>query len=205
MEKVDGKNITDKIIHLLRKTVTEMEELSVQAALGKAEARDLYEESKKRFRDYLQETRDALKTIKEAASPEILRIKAFLETLQVQLALGKAETREMFEEQKDSIAKSLRELESFIRNNKITGEYYSKLLMEIETFRIKLEIIRLRYELKKPDVAKEFEEKKAAFLSMLNDLRDKMQEKKSGQNEKWENFHDEITEAYHHLRKAFAG
>lgn len=49
MEPTHEKTISDKIIEGLNKAITEMEELRVQAALGKYEARDLYEEAKTKF------------------------------------------------------------------------------------------------------------------------------------------------------------
>ncbi|MGZ3898715.1 MAG: hypothetical protein ACXVNM_01880 [Bacteroidia bacterium] len=203
MEAINEKMITDKIIDGLKKAVVEMEELRVQLALGKAEARDLYEESKKKFNAYIHEAKISLENFKDKATSGASHIKPLLEALQLQLVLGKAETREVFEEQKKIITKSLLELEAIIRKNKTADEYYSKLLMEIEKFKIKLEIIKLRYELKKMGANEEFEEKKHEFLSKLNEIKSKMLGKKAEQKNKWENFHDEITEAYQHLRKAF--
>jgi hypothetical protein len=52
--------ITDKIIAGLRKAADEMEELRVQIALGKLEARDLYEEKKKQFNHFLHEAKQKM-------------------------------------------------------------------------------------------------------------------------------------------------
>lgn len=52
--------ITDKIIAGLRKAADEMEELRVQIALGKLEARDLYEEKKKEFNRFLHEAKQKM-------------------------------------------------------------------------------------------------------------------------------------------------
>lgn len=53
--------ITDKIIDGLRKAADEMEELRVQIALGKLEARDLYEEKKKQFNHFLHEAKQKMR------------------------------------------------------------------------------------------------------------------------------------------------
>ncbi len=44
----DKKNISDIIVEGLKKAAAEVEELRVQAALGKAEVRDAYEDLKKK-------------------------------------------------------------------------------------------------------------------------------------------------------------
>lgn len=54
------ETITDKIISGLRKAADEMEELRVQIALGKLEARDLYNEKKKQFNEFLHEAKQKM-------------------------------------------------------------------------------------------------------------------------------------------------
>jgi hypothetical protein len=54
------ETITDKIISGLRKAADEMEELRVQIALGKLEARDLYKEKKKQFNEFLHEAKQKM-------------------------------------------------------------------------------------------------------------------------------------------------
>jgi hypothetical protein len=56
----EKETISEKIIAGLRKAADEMEELRVQIALGKLEARDLYEEKKKQFNHFLHEAKQKM-------------------------------------------------------------------------------------------------------------------------------------------------
>ncbi len=56
----EKETITEKIIDGLRKAADELEELRVQIALGKLEARDIYKEKKKQFNDFLHEAKQKM-------------------------------------------------------------------------------------------------------------------------------------------------
>lgn len=201
METTESKTLSEKIVAGIKDTLIEIEELRVQAALGKMEARDLYEDSKKKFNVYVQEAKLKFEEAKNTASDEALRIKGIFEALQVQLALGKAETKEVFEEQRKKINDTLNQLEESIKSNKTANEYYAALLMEIKKFRIKLDILKLRFDLKAISAKQEFEDKKQDFLKELNSIKDRLH---IGETEnKWEHFQSEISKAYDHMRKAF--
>lgn len=203
METLEKTPLTDRIISGLKKAAVELEELHLQAALGKAEARDAYESAKKMFNKYIHEARIRMEGVKGLSKDRSVKLKTAFETLQLQLALGKAETKEIFESQAKKIDKALREIETFIRKNKITDVYYAELQMEIEKFRIKLDILKLQYELKKIGVKEEFEAKKKEFLNNLSDVRNNLLEKEASAGSTWEHFRDDISGAYSRLKKAF--
>ncbi len=203
METIEKTTLTDKIIIGLKNAAVELEELRLQAALGKAEARDAYEAAKKTFNNYVHEAKTRLESAKGPAKEKITQLKTTFETLQVQLALGKAETKEVFDAQAKKIDKALSEVEAFITKNKITNVYYAELQMEIEKFRIKLDILKLQYELKKIGVKDEFETKKREFLKDLSDIRKNLLEKEGNAEQTWEHFRNEISDAYSHLKKTF--
>ncbi len=122
---METKTISNKIISELKKAATELEEFQLQAALGNAEARDAYEKAKKKFSQFIDEAKLNLDTIKEAAGKESSKIKAALETLQVHLAIGKADSKEIFEEQSKKIKRALNEIEYLIKKN-ITADHFTK-------------------------------------------------------------------------------
>lgn len=203
METIEKNPIADKIINGLRKAAVELEEFRVQAALGKAEAHDAYEGAKKVFNKYVHEAKGRFENAKHAANEKSTELKAMFETLQVQLALGKAETKEVFEAQAKKISKALGEIENLIKKNKTTDLYYAELQMEIEKFRIKLDILKLQYELRKMDVKEEFEAKKKEFSRALADIKTNLLKKEAKVEHTWEHFKDEITDGYSHLKKVF--
>ncbi|MEW6470189.1 MAG: hypothetical protein AB1458_14805 [Bacteroidota bacterium] len=204
MEAQQKKLIGDFIIDGLRKAATDLEKFRLQAALGKAEARDLYERSRKKFGRYVQEARLQLDSAKKTVKAKTGSLRAALEALQVQLALGKAESKELFEKQRKEILRALKQVEIAMQKNKASGEFYSRLHMEIEKFKIKLDIMKLRYELNKLNVRDEFEDKKLDFSKRLHAIRQRLLHTDSKTEKKWGRFRKEISAAYGHMKKAFA-
>lgn len=189
----------DSLVSRLKKSQVDLEEFQLQLALGKAEAKDKYEDAKKKLNRIIHEARTKAKDIKAKKN----EIQAELEKLQLQLALGKAETKELFEEQKKRIIRALNSLDKKLKDNKYTAEAYVKLHHEIEKFKIKLEILNLHYQEGKLDTKFEFEQRKAEFLKKVNALKEKITEK--GKTKQSEQFYTDMKIAYRHLKKAFLG
>lgn len=202
METLEQTSITEKFINRLKKATNELEEFRLQAALGKAEARDAYESAKKKFNKYVIDATQKLESSKEIAKEKSIQLKTALEILQVQLALGKADTRDAFEVQRKKITKALNELEELIKKNKTANEYYSKLLLEVGKFKIKLDILKMRYELNKLETRVEYEERKKDLSKKLSDIKKRLLKNEEKAEGKWEHFRDEVSDAYSHLKKA---
>jgi|ERR1041385_8760550 outer membrane protein OmpA-like peptidoglycan-associated protein len=98
----------EKIIESLKKAALELEKLQVQAALGKAEAKDKYEQARKEFRIKLEE-------IKRLAKGKYAALKPILESFEVQFALGKMEAKEKFEESIKKFSQAIKKVESFLK------------------------------------------------------------------------------------------
>lgn len=201
MTTKEQQSLSDKIADGLRNALTEMEEFRVQLALGKAEARDLYEESKKKLNRFISEAKVKAADLEKTAGAEFVKLKTAFESLQVQLALGKADTKDAFEEQRKKIVASIAELETAIRSQKVLNEYYTRLLLEMDKFKIKLDILKLRFELKKLDAREEFEARKKDLQQYISDMQNRLLRQEKG---KLEHFQDEISKAYHHFKNAFA-
>lgn len=196
---METAKIASKLINGIKKAQVDLEEFQLQLALGKAEAKDTYEDAKKTFNRLVHQAKRKVNEIKGKKD----EIQVRLEELQVQLALGKAETLDAFDEQKKRITKAISNLEKALKENKFAAEVQAKLQHEIEKFKIKLEILRLRFELGKLDIKDEFEEKKAAFLKQLQKTKDKISDNGKGFSERSEHFQTEMKVAYRHLKKAF--
>lgn len=205
MNTTSQKSFTDTIINGLKKAVVELEEFRVQAALGKAEARDAFEEAKKNLRHFMHDAEQRFGASQTTVTDIGTQLKAAIETLQVQLALGKAETRDAFEAQYKKIVHALHTLEHFLANNKFTADYQETLNREIQKFRIKLEILKLRFELNKMAAHEEFEERKKDFSARLEDLSKSLHEKEKQAEKTWDHFKQDIAEAYGDMKKAFVG
>jgi hypothetical protein len=196
---------TDTVINGLKKAVVELEEFRVQAALGKAEAHDAFEAAKKNLRHFMHETEQRFSASQETVNDIATQLKAAMETLQVQLALGKAESREAYEAQHKKIVQALKTLEVFLESNKFTADFQESLTREIQKFKIKMEILKLRYELNNISAHEEFEEKKSDFSKKLEELGTQLREKEKKAEKVWDHFKEDIAEAYGDMKKAFVG
>ena len=130
MEKKENTQFIDKIVKALRKSANEMEDFKVDADKGIAEAKDKYEEVKKKFNLFIQDSESKIK-----AEEKIDDINTKFDELRVQLALGKAETIEGFIKQKKQLLLTLHELEVKIKTNETLNNYsLNKLFFFISDF-----------------------------------------------------------------------
>lgn len=192
-------NFVDKVIIALKKTAVELEEFQVQATLGKAEAQDKYEEGKKKFNLFLHDSEFKIKGLKE----KIEELNTKFDELRVQLALGKAETKEIFIKQKKQLLLTLHEIEVKIKTNEALTRMYALTLIEIEQFKIQLEILEQRFHKDKSKVVDTFEKGKDDFNSFIERFKGKYAKKKVEET-RLEHFQHEIAEAFNHFKKAFS-
>jgi hypothetical protein len=201
METKTGASITDHIINGLNKAVTEIEEFRVQAALGKAEARDAFEDLKKKLQARIHEVRVQYENLKNRK--DFLEVINAFEHLQVQLALGMAESKESFEDQKKKISAAMSQLESSIKRKALSNEHFINFRMELEKFKVKLELLALHYKLKKVTVQFDLENKKDQLREKIKSLRARFAEKETLMKNRWEEFSEDITDAFSQLKSSF--
>ena len=192
-------HFVDNVIKALKKSATELEEFQVQAALGKAEAKENYEEVKKKFNQFIHDSEFKVKGLRE----NIDELHTKFDELRVQLALGKAETKDVFKKQKKQLLSTLHGIEVKIKTNDILQRMYAITLIEIEQFKIQLEMLEQKFNKKdKAEAKNTFEKGKKDFNSFINKLRGKYIEEK--EESRFEHFQSEISEAFDHFKKAFS-
>ena len=198
MKKTQDIQFVDKVIGALRKSATELEEFQVQTALGKAEAQDKYEDVKKKFNQFIHDSAFKIKGGKE----KIDELNTKFGELRVQLALGKAETKEMFNKQKKQLLLTLHDIEFKIKTNETLNKMYALTLIEIEQFKIQLEILEQKFNKDTDEGKGTFEKGKQDFNTFINKFKGKYAKNK--EETKLEHFQHEITEAFDHFKKAFS-
>lgn len=200
MKTKEDIQFVDKVIGALRKTATELEEFKVQTALGKAEAMDKYEEVKKKFNLFVHDSEFKINGLKE----KLDELHAKFDELRVQLALGKAETEEVFKKQKKDLLLTLHDIEVKIKTNETLKRMYALTLIEIEQFKIQLEILEQKFK-KEQGLAKEtFEKGKNDFNAFIQKLKTKYGKQEEIELSKLEHFQNEISEAFSHFKNAFS-
>lgn len=100
----------DKIVSFLRNAAIKVEELQVQSALGKSELSDKLEEIKKETRNKIHTVKVDINSAVEVGKENYQDLKAKMENLEVQLALGKAEAMDEIEKQKKNLSKAIHEV-----------------------------------------------------------------------------------------------
>jgi len=194
------ESILLKIADNLIKAQQELDEFAVQLSLGKAEATEKFEEIKKELVTRLSSLKQIISSSNAASISEELKSK--ISMLQLELATGKTETKSSFDAQKKKIISAIYALEETIKEKLTSNESVHEIVNELEKFKIKLEILRLKFVLKKFEL-------KTGFHSEMKEAGKKIEGILKTSKEKWHNtqktytdFRQDISEAYGHIRKA---
>ena len=198
MKTTDKGHFFDDLAVRLRKAAVELEEFQGKADKGRVEVMERYEDAKKKFKTIVEDAKTSI----EAGQKKYEEINTKLDELRVQLALGKAETKEAFLAQKKKILKALNELEMKIKTNEVLTRMYAFMLVEIEKFKVQLEILEPKFEKGKEYAKTSFEKGKKEFEEFIDKLNIKMGRK--DEETQWEHFQSEISEAFSHFKNAFS-
>jgi hypothetical protein len=198
MDAKENIHFLDRVADAMRKAATELEEFQVKAALGKAEAKEKYEEMKSKLKTFLHENEDNI----DAGAEKLAEINMLFEHLRVQLELGKAETIDVFKEQKKKIEAAIQDIETKIKSNEKYKKAYAYVLIELEKFKVQLEFLQKKFEEGKEAAKETFEKGKVVFNDFVSNMKEKLDQAK--EEGRFEHFQDEISEAFGHLKKAFA-
>lgn len=197
MKTAENTKIIDKAVDFLRKAAVELEEFQVQASLGKAELQDTYEDTKKKFNQFIHDSKFKMKQGKDKFDD----MRTLFDELIVQLNLGKAETVDAFKEQKSKILSKIHEIEVKVKTNETLNNFYKQLLLDIEMFKVKLEILENNLEKGKDSFKSNYDKGKQEFLDYVEKFKKKYEKEK--EDTTWEHFQGEMSEAFKHFKQAF--
>jgi hypothetical protein len=165
-----------------------LDELVLQLALGKAEVADKYEEIKKEFSSKISQWKGEFKN-----STFISALNAALEE--------PAPTQELTLEQKiDKIFNTLSSFESEIKADHQPKNKY--IFYDLEVFKLKLEILRLRLKVKKFDITQSFRTQMGNAKDFIGKINHQISDELKDGRKKIAHISDDAHEAFNHLRKA---
>lgn len=190
----------DHVVSGLRVAAEELEEFQLQLGLGKLEAREIYENLKK---DYRLSSHALLIKI-DQGKQMTTDLRTSYDQFLLQLALGRADTMEQFKEQRAKILLAIHEFKVAISTHTQLGEIYNELVLLLEKLEIKLEMLSNNWQPTADKLKKEFTERKVQIENLLSDLKSKLAEY-SNVDVHLDVFNKEMSEAYSHFKKAFAG
>jgi hypothetical protein len=164
-------NLADRLLE----AQSELDELTLQFVLGKADARERFEEIKNQFRIRLVNLRRALSNQKvENLSREII---VRLDEVERELNHGKVEDKEMFHAQKKFIMKALVAFEKEVKKRLPDNLDVQHFFHEIESFKYKLEILRLKFTLKRFTLKDDIKSNMDEVRKKVGDLVERAREK----------------------------
>jgi hypothetical protein len=163
----------------------EHQALALEAHLTqtKDHAMQRLEQRKQQLRDLLKQVQADVQTSKEMAAQAKTEVQATLEHLQVQLALGKADARDTFEEQRANILKALNEFES-VAEQKLkgaafeSGKVWEDLVGQTSRLEAEYEALKDRFESEKAKQQVTLEWKKEELLAKLVLFKDQLNAKR---------------------------
>lgn len=204
METTKETFVIDKFIQGLRNAQVELEAFRVQLALGTYEAKDKFEEVKSSLHEFSVETEDYLYKAGVLSEDKKVNVAKAFETLRLQLALGKAEAKDAFYEQKEKIEKQMSELEDLIAQDDRVSEAKERLMAEFEKAKIKMELLQLQYSLGKMEAKDALEKRNFNLLDKIDEIENVLKSKSDEYNSKFKNVQSELKAAYGHFKKAFS-
>ena len=169
------EEIKEKVLSIANQVKSKIEGLEVQLALGKAEAEDWLEEEKKKFSAFIERAKDAVEKAENIGKEKKEELITKGEELQVQLALGKAETREAFETQKSKIDVAMKNFQNGLRtiDDKLS-DIPGLLTKAGGQINSKLEAFEVQFELAKAESKDILEEKKKEISNQIKKLKKKL-------------------------------
>jgi hypothetical protein len=108
---MENKHLADGFINGLRNFATTLEEVQLEAALGKAEAKDKWNEFTKDLKKFIHESKMDFQNGTGVIGG--LRTKA--ENLELQLELGKADLKDAIEEKKKKLNTTIQEIDFMLQ------------------------------------------------------------------------------------------
>jgi hypothetical protein len=157
--------------------------LEAQLTRTKDQALQGLEQRKQQLGDLLKQVQTDVQKSKEIAEQVKMEVQAKLEHLQVQLALGKADARDTFEEQRAKILKALNEFE-FIAEQKLrgatfeSGKVWEDLVGRTSKLEAEFEALKDRFESEKAKQQVTLEWKKEELLTKLVLFKDQLKAKR---------------------------
>lgn len=178
-----------------------LDELQVQMALGKAEAKDIFERERKNFMQFVSDEKKVLRWSGEAACRHRQAMMEKFNALDVRFAKASAENMRQFDVQKRETLHAIYELELAMKE--AYGDVGMALQAKLDAFRAELDDYRIKLALGELETASELEMLKSELVEAIESIRKRL-EKEVGAGEKIDSFSNEISTSFDHMKKAFS-
>ncbi|MDR4478171.1 MAG: hypothetical protein R3B37_00270 [Nitrospira sp.] len=182
--------------------------LEAQLTQSKDQAIQRLEQGKQQLRDVVTAVQADLRASKDLADDVKAEAQTKLDHLQVQLALGKAEARDAFEEQREKITKALTEFES-LADQKLTGvvlksgRVWEDLVGRAGTLEAEFEALRHGFMAESRQQLTRVEVTKQELLQKLRAYREDLNAKRQTLRARTDTFEIDLREGLTQIKTAF--
>ncbi|MCA6416705.1 MAG: hypothetical protein IM589_13415 [Cytophagales bacterium] len=193
-------HLLEKMAEGLLQAQQEIDELALQLSLGKSEAKEKLEEVKKEFIKGINTLKKSLQSALDQPIPLALKMK--FEAVELQLQVGKVQSKESFDSQIKLLIVATIALEEEIRSLLHKMEVKGYFGHEIEKFLLKLEILRLKFGIKKFEIKEGFRSEMATVRKSIESFRKNAKKLKALPAEAYDDIKTEISSNYKSLKNA---
>jgi len=182
--------------------------LEAQLTQTKDQAMQRLEQRKQQLQELLGQVRADVEKSKEMAEQAKIEVQGRLEHLQVQLALGKADARDTFEEQRAKILTALNEFES-VADQKLkgaafeSGKVWEDLVGRTSSLDAEYEALKSRFEHEKAKQQVVLESKKQELLTDLVLFKDRLKAKREAVQAKADVFEADMRQGLDQIKAGF--
>lgn len=169
---MDTQKMEEQVKQFAKEWRTRLEDMQVQFSLGKMDATEAFEKQKNYFRDLTVKMKSDLDKAGDSTKENVTELRGKLDDLFVQLSLGKADGKDLFEEQKKKIEVSMNEVLASAKQ--LYNQGFDSMLKMYDNnssaFKTGLEILKLQFALGKMDSKDEAEKLRKEMTDKMNDL-----------------------------------
>ena len=205
------KEIREAVDAKLDKWEAQATALQAQLDLNKAEVIERVEEQKRRLKETAQEVRDKIDAASGCAEETKIKIRASFEHLQVQLALGVADTRDSYQDWKQKLQSSIAAFEAELdvaiaeedaavqtELNALVADF----VKATDALEAEVDAMQAQFDEDKARAKADFEQYKQDVLSKIEAYKGELEEKRKLTADKLGTFENELTEGATKIKKA---
>lgn len=191
--------LIDKGREQLRHLRTFADELEVQMALGKAEARDAFVREKKNVSKFLNKQKKQFQKESKITEDKKHDLLVLFEKLEESLNLEVPTAKRKYDLYKKDVLADIYALEYEVKET--YGDHSVSLQRELDEFKDKMDVFRINLAINDVKDQEKVAELKSSLHDKVTEIRSKLQR---GENEmnKFDNFVEDISESFNYFKRA---
>lgn len=204
--------IRQSIEHKLNQWEGMAEALELQLTLGRAEALQRFDEQRENLRTATTAMKTRVDAMASLSDDARNRVQGALEHLQIQLALGRAESRDAYLEQREKLRQAVHSVEEQLAETAESGsaEISQKLTEELQTFAraadrllAELEALELQFEIQAESARNQLTDARHKLTQQIQSFRKQLAEQRAKAKDRLTQSEAELGEAARHVKEAF--